>query len=255
MTTVRRTKSIGGSLLICRQGALRANRIMPCNESSAGASNAMSAAGRVQICMAILIAITACHGNRSRGDALRMADRYERGDGVTRDFRRAAELLEQSCDQGRGNPSACRRLAIAQWRGRGVPKQALVGPLVRHACEHGDWLACGVYVPFDEANAQAACDGRQPEACVALAALRAFSQSGEVELERRELLARACQRSVLEGCLRLVELLGDQAATEAPDAVERIRAECKRGDVDACAAAGTPIPRRELCAAGDHESC
>ena len=214
----------------------------------------MSYLTHAQICVAVVVATSACQ--RKHPDvALQQAGRYERGDGVARDFRRAAELLEQSCDHGRGDASACRRLAVAQWRGRGVPKQALVGALLLHACERGDWLACGVYVPFDEAKAQAACDGSQPEACVALASLRVFSQSGEVEFERLEFLARACERSVLEGCFQLVEMLGDQAAAEASDAIERIRAECKRGDVDACAAAGTPIPPRELCAAGDLEAC
>lgn len=215
----------------------------------------MSSLASAQICLAVMVAAAACQRKHSSDRALEQAGRYERGDGVARDFRRAAALLEQSCDHGRGNASACRRLAVAQWRGRGVPKQALVGALLRHACERGDWLACGVYTPFDEAKARAACDGSEPEACVALASLRVFSQSGEVEFERLEFLARACERSVLEGCFQLVEWLGDQAAAEAPDAVERIRAECKRGDVDACAAAGTPIPPRELCAAGDLEAC
>jgi len=218
----------------------------------------MSNVATAQICLAVLVATAAaCSGKpRKASDAaLEQAGRYERGDGVARDYRRAAELLAQSCDHGRGNASACRRLAIAQSRGRGVPQQLLVGALLQHACDHGDWLACEVYVPFDKAKAHAACDGKQPEACVALASLLVFIQSGTVELERRELLARACQRSVLEGCVLLVELLGDRAAEEALFALERVRAECSRGDADACAAAGTPIPPSELCAAGDHEAC
>lgn len=215
----------------------------------------MSERASMWICVAIVVVTTGCQRSRSIDVALEQAGRYERGDGVARDFRRAAELLEQSCDRGRGNASACRRLAVAQLRGRGVPKQELVGPLLQHACDHGDWLACGVYVPFDETKAQAACDGPQPEACVALASLRSFSQSGTVESERRELLERACQRSVLEGCLELVYPFGDEAAAEFPDAFERVRVACTRGDVDACAVAGTPIAPRELCAAGDHEAC
>ncbi|MBP8805454.1 MAG: sel1 repeat family protein [Kofleriaceae bacterium] len=186
---------------------------------------------------------------------LELAKRYERGDGVPRDFRLAARLFEKACDQGRGDASACRRLAVAMARGRGLPKQRRALALMRHACERGDWLACGPYDSFDVAKAEAACGGQEPEACVPLASMLAWSQSGTVEEEMVELLARACQRSVLEACLRLVETHGNEAATEVPFAIERVRAACRQGDSDACAAAGTPIPARELCAAGDFEAC
>ncbi|MEZ4402304.1 MAG: hypothetical protein R3B06_19925 [Kofleriaceae bacterium] len=206
--------------------------------------------------LAVLLSTACCAGaNRGGGRAdLDLADRYERGDGVPRDFRKAAEILARSCAEGRGIPSACYRLAYARARGRGVVMGQPVIPILTAACERGDWLACGVPSDFDEDHARAACEGREPAACVALADHHGWSDSGTIEEERHEWLARACRGGVLEGCLALVESGGERTA-DRTFAADRVTAACGRGHVDACAAAGRPISPRALCDAGDYGAC
>lgn len=205
-----------------------------------------------------VLAATACCAGANRGSSQRdvdLADRYERGDGVPRDFRRAAELLERSCDGGRGVPSACRRLAIARARGRGVPVDRRFGALLTTACERGDWPACGGPVRFDEAKARAACTARSQEACLAVAKHLAWSQSGTAQDERWGYIDAACRAGVLEGCHALAAVGLEPGAEGASIATEKLAAACRRGDVDACKDVGTPIEPRELCAAVDYGAC
>jgi len=200
-------------------------------------------------------ALCACaRGGAGRAD-LALADRYERGDGVPRDFRKAAALLARSCAEGRGVAAACRRLAFARAQGRGTPVEPFVLPLLTTACQRGDWLACGGMIPFDEPHAQAACDRGDHAACLAITTLWAWSQSGTLDAQRRDYEEAACRAGLLEGCLAIAASGLDGGAPGDEVARERLGAACRGGDADACAAIETPIPPRELCDAGDFAAC
>ena len=206
-------------------------------------------------CLAVgvaAVASLAC-GDGQRGDAA-LADRYERGDGVPRDYRRAAELLARSCADGRGVAAACRRLAIARTQGRGVAQGLDVIALLTLACERGDWLACGLPIPFDPDDARAACARGRHDACLAVAGLSAWSQSGTAQEERRRYFLEACRAGILEGCHYLS---GPGAGSEEESQFVRAKltTACRRGDADACAAIDTPLPDRALCDAGDYQAC
>lgn len=214
-------------------------------------------AGRGIVGMATLLAAACCAGaNRGGGRAdLDLADRYERGDGVPRDFRKAAEVLARSCAEGRGVPSACRRLAFARARGRGVPVDPFVWPQLSTACERGDWLACGGLVGFDEDKAREACSAGSMEACLAVANLSGVSQSGAAQDERWGYIEAACRADVIDACIAIAQTGLDEGDALDDLARERLTVACRRGDVDACAAIGTPQPPRELCDAGDFAAC
>lgn len=210
------------------------------------------------VTLAVLLSTACCAGaNRGAGRAnVELADRYERGDGVPRDFRKSVALLTRACADGRGIASACRRLALARARGRGAPVDPLsAGPLLAAACEHGDWLACGGPIPFDEAKARAACADGNHEACLAVDSLTAWNQSGTLDDERRRHVDAACRANVLEGCYAIPQSDPDTVDDRAALALQRLSAACRRGDVDACAAIGSPLPPRDLCDAGDFASC
>lgn len=215
------------------------------------------ARGRHVVTLAVLLSTACCAGaNRGGGRAdLDLADRYERGDGVPRDFRKAADILAHSCAEGRGVPSACRRLAFARARGRGVAVDQSVAPLLTAACERGDWLACGGPIGFDEGKARTACSAGSAEACLAVASLSGYSESGSAQEERWAYIEAACRADVLEGCIAIARTGLDDGDALDDLARERLTSACGRGDVDACEAVGTPLDPRALCAAGDFAAC
>jgi len=214
-------------------------------------------AGVAAAALAVLAAAACCAGaNRGSGHAdIDLAARYERGDSVPRDFRKAAELLSRSCSDGRGIPSACRRLALARARGRGVPVDRGGERLLSIACKRGDWLACVGPISFDEDTAEAACRAGKHEACLALANLEAGSDSGAQQDERWGYIEAACRAGVLEGCHALAQVGLDSDDTGAAIATARLTEACRRGDADACDSVGKPIAARELCDAGDYRAC
>lgn len=136
-----------------------------------------------------------------------------------------------------------------------MPVDPFVWPQLSAACERGDWLACGGLVGFDEDKARAACAGGSMEACLAVAALSGFSQSGAAQDERWAYIEAACRADVLEGCFAIARTGLDDSDALADVARKRLTGACGRGDVDACEAVGTPIDPRALCDAGDFAAC
>jgi len=69
---------------------------------------------------------------------------YERGHGVTRDFRKAGELFGKLCGGGAGELRACDKLLEVASRfadDRGDPET------MRRMCDRGDKLACIIELP------------------------------------------------------------------------------------------------------------
>ena len=75
--------------------------------------------------------VIACSGHRTNpevanhpatppGSPIERAHAYERGAGIGRDYRAAAELYRTACDDGRGDVAACGALIRAGLRARGT---------------------------------------------------------------------------------------------------------------------------------------
>jgi hypothetical protein len=200
----------------------------------------------------VLLVSFAC-GHKSKGPSDE-ATRFERGNGVARDYTRALHIHEDRCDHG--DPVACRKLAIAVLANRGEPRKPVDAPaLLTAACQHGDWLACVPPIaPLDPDKASAACDAGTLPACVAVTWAHAFNQSGTVEAEDDRRLERACDGKILEACEQLVERARNARET-APAAAAQVQQACDAGDADACDALGHPIAAADLCRANDFRAC
>ena len=200
----------------------------------------------------VLLVPFAC-GHKSKGPTDE-ATRFERGNGVARDYTRALHIHEDRCDHG--DPVACRKLAIAVLANRGEPRKPVDAPaLLTAACQHGDWLACVPPIaPLDPDKASAACDAGTLPACVAVTWAHAFNQSGTVEAEDDRRLERACDGKILEACEQLVERARN-AREASPAASPQVQHACDAGDADACTALGHPIAPAELCRASDFRAC
>lgn len=84
-------------------------------------------------------------GNDSKtASPLEQATAFERGDGVPRDYTKAAAIYQQLCDGGAGDAKACRRLMYALGDARGIRgDNGLVGELATAWClAAGDPQAC-----------------------------------------------------------------------------------------------------------------
>lgn len=222
-----------------------------------------------RLAFAILLVAAACSSRGSRGpgatsgtdatapDTEELALRYERGDGVPRDYTRAIRIYETLCAGGDGDLVACRRMVANHTEHRGQLRDPRIDPfgLLTRACRGGDWLSCGLYVPFDEAAAQAACDGDQPAACLAINSTHYMSQSGTVESEDDDRRKRACDGGVIEACLEIVTHANNADEAAPPEVVTVVGRECDRGDADACEVLGKAIDPAELCRADDFEAC
>lgn len=194
--------------------------------------------------------MTACPAGPHRSE-LDLADRYQRGDGVPRDFRKAAEILERRCDDGRGDLAACARFAAAVIDARGVSRDRDLVDLAVRACRRGAWLLCGEPIAsLDVPAAERACERGQPEACLAVA-----NGPGRSEGDLIELVERACDGGVLTACLQIVQTASAHDAAAAERARRHASTQCDRGDVDACIAVGRPIDPRVRCDAGDYAAC
>lgn len=195
----------------------------------------------------LMAALAGCH----RGDE---ALRYERGDGVPRDYSRAAQIYAQRCRHGDGDVAACRAVILARLRHRGDATMNFdARAVMQRACDRGDWASCmPPLAAADRAKARAACEAGTPAACVAAVAVDAFSQSGTVEAQDHERLVRACRADYVEAC---IDLTGPGREPLDAELAEHLHRACTAGDADACAAAGTPIAPAELCRAHDFEAC
>jgi len=82
--------------------------------------------------------------------------------------------------------------------------------------------------------------------------------------------AQLCTEGVADGCIHLVGMCTDRAcideraarlqeagvdASPLRAAWQAVDVACTTGDVDACESAGRPLPKAELCAAGDEDAC
>jgi len=202
----------------------------------------------------VLVAGSACgHGSTTPSDE---AERFERGSGVARDYTRAVRIYEDRCAQ-RHDRVACRKLAFALLSDRGEPRVAVdPRPLLKTACEQGDWLACvPPYAPLDPDRASAACKAGTPAACLAVTWAHPFNQSGTVEDEDHIRLERACNRDILEACDQLVVIARNAHESASSAASTRVQRACDAGDADACDALGHPLAPAELCRANDFRAC
>ncbi|HEU5059331.1 MAG TPA: tetratricopeptide repeat protein, partial [Kofleriaceae bacterium] len=170
----------------------------------------------------------ACPGGEALGCA-RLAERYERGDGVERDVERAVTLYERACR--RELWTACTILGWLLEGGRGVPRDAQ--------------RASAVY--------QLACAGGEGVAC---SNLGLFYRDGEgVERSARRaatLFTRSCQLGHGTGCLHLAAVLETGETRDATSALFfRLKA-CLAGHKATCAALRRP-PRSQRGGAGGRE--
>lgn len=210
---------------------------------------------RLLLAVVLVLVAGCCRSPRGHGPTERQAatdlveaTRYERGDGVPRDYRKAAELLQRACADGRGSPVACRRLALARRAARGVPlgdgrKE------MRQACSGGDLIACAHEYRLDPEKADAACERGNAEACYAYYLMPSSDPNRDRSLAL-QLTARdiACKAGVLEACASSFSLDDDVA-------VARLRPACRAGDADACKTLERPIDEAVLCAAFDYQAC
>jgi TPR repeat protein len=229
--------------------------------------------------MVIAAAIAACGGREAANHAamppaappatpIERAHAYERGTGVPRDYRAAAELYRAACDNGRGDVAACGALLRASFRSRGTEfnKRALQVFASKICVDRRDAFCCVAADLLSEyerdipepvmaviksvLDDMPECDAAHLSACEArlLASVLDFSDSSAGQARRKEFHRQLCTLGFVEGC---------QEITEDADARRRLAAACDAHDADACAASPDrkPISPRELCAANDYEAC
>lgn len=238
----------------------------------------------------LALLVVGCHGSQpvvaSRFDPT-AAERYERGDGVARDFRAAAKLYADACHAGCGDLTACHGLLELAIANRGITPTLADLPIAARMCKRGDATACislgllgfdrGVAIPKelpckpgDHIGCEAAMwmDNR-----ISLAPNDGPPEPLTADELRHDMTgpaAQLCSEGVAGGCIDLVGLCNDRACIDrraaflhdagvdpAPlraawQAVDRA---CTGGDVDACETAGRPLPKAELCTAGDYDAC
>jgi hypothetical protein len=218
---------------------------------------------------------------------------WERGTGRGRDYRRAAAIYEQLCNEGKGDATACRRWIGVLWVGRGVARDAeRAASLGRKLCKRGQVYGCFVLqftmVPRDRdrgqtrenarvaalfERAEADCLAGDTGACETEVILESFL--GSEGSDHRTINGAACKQGVLFGCAELVRwgsdcddedadcLAADVARwrAEYPDTPkllghDRLDEACRAGDADACRSLpGRAIPLATLCAAHDYRAC
>jgi TPR repeat protein len=220
------------------------------------------------------IAAVACGGKSA--EQIERAHAYERGTGVGRDYRAAAELYRAACDDGRGNIAACGALIRAGMRSRGtdfnnVALQALATKICVDrrdvfCCVAADMLSGNerdipepvMAVIKDVITNLPECDAAHQSVCEArlLVGGLDFSDGTTAELRRAELDDQLCSVGIVEGCRAVVQS-SHQSAQKVADARLRLTAACDAGDADACIASPDrkPIPLKELCAANDYKAC
>jgi TPR repeat protein len=216
-----------------------------------------------------------------------VAERYERGDGVARDFRAAAKLYADACHAGCGDLIACHGLLELAIANRGVTPTLADLPIAARMCKRGDATACislGVF-PFDKRVAipeELPCKPGDHIGCEAAMWMDDRPSFGphdeppepptadELRHDMTGPAAQLCTEGVADGCIHLVGQCTDRACIDrraaylqdagvdaAPllAAWQAVDVACNTGDVDACESAGRPLPKAELCAAGDEEAC
>lgn len=219
------------------------------------------------------LAASACRSGRS---PVEQAHAYERGAGVARDYRAAADLLRAACDGGRGDVLACGEWIRAGWRARGTDRDMpSIQALATKICvDRRDPFGCVVTglvsgreadipervtnVIKDVLEDLQPCDAAHPSECQAamFGSALSFSDGTTAEARRLERNEQLCGAGIVSGCVELQR--ASHASAEAiADAKRRLQAACDAGDADACEEAPdrTGVPLKELCAASDYEAC
>jgi TPR repeat protein len=238
--------------------------------------------------IAVVIAVTGCGAPRSTAPqpgkpvASPAADpaRYEHGDGVPRDYAKAAPLREEACKLG--DTVSCRVFGDMVMHGRGVALDEDRGKqLLGAACDKGDGEACArggrKLVAAHLPALKGACAKGQGGACFAVA-LALFDDPGEATVDDvRKPLMVACRANIPEACQRVIDVAELCKQLEAkPDtceaavaayvakpgkelgkeAFELELAMCKRGNATACAALpARAVGEADLCKAHDFGAC
>jgi TPR repeat protein len=187
------------------------------------------------------------------GDAAscgKVAHMLERGDGVTKDWPRAAELYGRACE--RGMAAGCEDQArMLRW-GRGVAKDApRAAALYGKACDGGERDACETLARMvfngegaaasDEARAASlmdrACDQGEASACTFLGWMHEHGRG----LEKRPATAvpyyeKACETGDAAGCRHLAALLsrGEGVSRDETRAASLHERACNGGDLAGC---------------------
>lgn len=225
------------------------------------------------------------HTGTPVGTPIERAHAYERGIGVPRDYRAAAELYRAACDDGRGDVAACGALIRAVMRRRGAdPDGALLALASRICVDRRDAFACLaagmeygserdtpeplMTVTQDVLTHLPECDAAHRDACEAHMLLSVFdiSDSSGASRRRHEFHLQLCSLGFVEGCKEILLQLryrrgftdeADAEVEQGADARRRLAAACDAGDADACVASPDrkPIPPKELCAANDYQAC
>ena len=185
-------------------------------------------------------------------DCFESAEAYRTGDGVPRDYIRAAEFYELACDGG--HAESCRRLRSLgfQYRdGDGVPQDlARAAELYQHACDGADARACSLVgfmyaegngVLLDQSRATElygrACEGGDASGCWFLAFSYYKGEGVPVDRARAaELYGRACQGGDADGCYSFAVMHdeGDGVPLDQSRATELYERACAGGSADGC---------------------
>jgi hypothetical protein len=220
------------------------------------------------------LALAACHAagdsalaNHVAPVTMELADAYEMGRGVPRDYRRAAAIYLELCLATCDNSEACQRWYEMVAAFRGV---AIVGrDYVRVAwamCARGNPFACenGHMVPADLEPQIARCRAGAHDACEYASRHRGV-----------ELLVDACAAGMAKHCNEVFRFYTSDCAVRdracvagkiaalAPENARRLRlaydtlvTRCDRGDAEACAnLPGREVAKAARCDARDYHIC
>jgi TPR repeat protein len=223
------------------------------------------------VVLGFALALTACGGGSHRAShpshpplaPLDQARAYENGEGVARDYAEAAKIYKQQCASGSGPIVACRKLTKALLAGRGADRDMQGAfDLARTLCDtRNDAQSC-VLVVFSmmrageeeedsspseklvstlKAYLALRCDKRHLERCeLPRDPFNWLDHSSSGERADHEFDDQGCKLGVLEACERFRFDPGARAFAT-------VLAACRKGDADACVAAGQPIDAAILC--------
>jgi uncharacterized protein len=189
-----------------------------------------------------------------RGDARACAslgEQYERGRGVDRDIRTAAELYEMACVHGLAE--ACTVLGTLFEMSDGLPRDhRRAAALYVMACEEGEPVACknlGIAYRLGKGVRQSAsraarfflkaCDMGHGSGCAALALLFRRGE-GVVESDEASLFLelKGCLSGHASSCRAIDPAPAHGAPPRPRDLAARARHRCTAGDEDACVVLG-----------------
>jgi TPR repeat protein len=208
---------------------------------------------------------------------LEQARALERGDGVARDYRAAAEIYRSACAGGKGDPAACDALIRAYMFARGASEDRKAAfDLARKAClAKRDPFCCAVAAlstareddlpeplkstSFEVIRTMAPCDRSHMSECHAVMWLRAldFGDSSAASHRQRERTLLLCRVGIAEACWEVLLNSSHAETAEKAEITRLMQTACDAHDAAACAAAPDrqPISPRELCTANDYEAC